>query len=298
MTRHLGLDLGGSKLKAVVLERDDGEYREVVSEVVDTERDADPQRIVTQLGEFGREVGGEIDSAGITIPGLFDHETGIAEFVTNLGGEAWKGVPVVAPVRETLGVPVALINDARAFGFAESRLGAARGCSTAVFYTLGTGIGGAVVVDGKLHLGLGQAGELGHQTVDASLDAPVCGCGNRGCLEAHVQAAAIARKGGRETAQDVVEAARAGDERASSALEDAGRWLGVGIANAIVTLNPDRIVIGGGVAEAGDLILEPAREEVKRRVRVAPVDRIPIVRAELGYDSGAIGAAVWGAERA
>jgi glucokinase len=301
MRRHLGLDLGGSAIKSVVLERRDDTYERVHVGVTPTEAAAEPSRIVDQLGEVGAKVAdliGGVDTAGITIPGLFDHETGVAAFVTNLGGDAWDGTPVRDPVATALGVPTALINDARAFGFGEARLGAARGCDTAAFFTLGTGVGGAVVVGGRLQLGLGNAGELGHLTVDPDPEAPVCGCGNPGCLEAHARAATIARLGGRSTSEEVVEAARAGDEEARSALEQIGRWLGVGMANVIVTLNPERIVVGGGVAEAGDLLLEPARLEVRRRVRVAPVERIAIVTAELGYEAGSIGAAVWGAEEA
>jgi glucokinase len=299
VTRHLGLDLGGSSIKAVVLEHDGERYREVLKHVVETRTRDTPPGIVTQLGTVGRELAAEvggIDTCGITIPGIFDLETGVADFVTNLGGSAWKGVPVREPVEWALGAPTALINDARAFGFAESRLGAARDCDTAAFYTLGTGVGGAVVVGRRLQLGYGSAGELGHMTVDARPEAPLCGCGNRGCVEAHVQAAAIARAGGRDHADEVVEAAHAGDTRALDALERAGRWLGIAIANTIVAINPERVVVGGGVAEAGDLILAPARDEVRRRVTVPPTGRTEIVRAELGYEAGSVGAALWGAE--
>jgi glucokinase len=300
VSRHLGLDLGGSAIKGIVLERNGDAYNELYKDVVDTRRDEEPAAIVAQLAEFGNEIAGKVggvDTAGITIPGTFDLATGVAHFVTNLGAASWEGVPVSDPVQHALGVPTALINDARAFGFAESRLGAARNANTAAFFTLGTGIGGAVVVDGRLQLGVGSAGELGHMTVDASPDAPVCGCGNRGCVEAHVKAAAIARAGGRETAEGVFEAARAGDATALEAIAQAGRWLGVAISIVWMVLNPERFVIGGGVAEAGDLILDPARDEARRRVRVPPADRIEIVRAELGYEAGSIGAALWGAEQ-
>ncbi len=302
MSRHLGLDLGGSAIKTVILERTGRmDYKRVHVDVTPTSAESDPAGIVAQLGEVGRDAAsrvGGVDSAGITIPGLFDAATGVADFVTNLGGESWQGTPVRDPVAQVLGVPTSLINDARAFGFGEARLGAARGCDTAAFFTLGTGVGGAVVVGGRLQLGLGNAGELGHLTVDPSPDAPTCGCGNPGCLEAHARAGEIARLGGRATSAEVVEAARAGDKRAEEALAEVGRWLGIGMANVIVTLNPERIVVGGGVADAGDLLLEPARREIRRRVRVAPTERIEIVRAELGYEAGSIGAAVWGAERA
>ena len=301
MSRHLGLDLGASAIKAVVLERDGGSYRTLMTKVVDTLVHETPERIVAQLADVSRDVAagaGGVATVGITIPGTFDLTTGVAHFVTNLGGASWDGVPVLEPVQDELRAPTRLINDARAFGFAESRLGAARDCHTAAFYTLGTGVGGAVVVGRKLQLGYGSAGELGHMTVDANPDAPLCGCGNRGCVEAHVQASAIARAGGRDEAVGVVEAARAGDTRAREALAEAGRWLGVAIANMAMVLNPERVVIGGGVAEAGELILGPAREEVGRRVRVPPVGRTEVVPAELGYEAGSIGAAVWGAEGA
>ena len=203
------------------------------------------------------------------------------------------------PLQEALGVPTSLINDARAFGFAESRLGAARGCDTAAFFTLGTGVGGAVVVGRRLQLGYGSAGELGHMTIDASPGAPVCGCGNprlRRGARASVRARGV---GGREErGRGRRRGARRATARRSRRSREAGRWLGVAIANVIVVLNPERVVIGGGIAEAGDLLLEPAREEVRRRVRILPPDGTEIVRAELGYEAGAIGAALWGAEHA
>ena len=298
MTAHLGLDLGGSAIKAIVL---DGEFREVRSRVVETRAGEPPQAIVAQLAEVGRALAAEaggLDTAGITIPGTFELETGVARFVTNLGGESWDGVPVREPVERALGVPTGLINDARAFGFAESRLGAARDCDTAAFFTLGTGVGGAVVVGRRLQLGYGCAGELGHTTVDGSPGAAVCGCGNPGCVEAYVAAPAVARAGNRETAEAVVNVARAGDAAALTALADAGRWLGVAIANVVLVLNPERVVIGGGLAHAGDLLLAPASAELRRRIRINPITGTEIVPAELGYEAGAIGAALWGAEAA
>src|SRR3954447_19127693 len=300
VSRHLGLDLGGSAIKAIVLEREGGSYREVRKSVVETRAERRPAGIVDQLAEVGNalaaDVGG-VDTAGVAIPGTFELATGVAHFVTNLGAESWSGVPVLEPLQAALGVPTAMINDARAFGFAESRLGAARDCDTAAFFTLGTGVGGAVVVGRRLQLGYGSAGELGHTTIDGSAGAAVCGCGNPGCVEAYVAAAVVARAGGGETAESVVDAARAGDEGALAALEDAGRWLGVGLANVVLVLNPERVVIGGGLAQAGDLLLGPAREGRSRRIRIATV-RTEVVPAELGYEAGAIGAALWGAEAA
>jgi glucokinase len=212
----------------------------------------------------------------------------------NLRGP-WDGYPVVAPVSATLGVPVALINDARAFGVAELRLGAARGASSMVGLTLGTGVGGVIAVDGKVHQGHeGTAGEIGHQTIDP--DGPDCNCGNHGCLEAFARADRIAEACGTATAEEAVERARAGDAAAIEGLRRVGTYLGIGIANMIVVMAPDRVVIGGGIAAAGDLLLAAAREEIRRRVRTTAIEEVEIVTAELGTWAGAIGAAVHGAE--
>jgi len=150
-------------------------------------------------------------------------------------------------------------------------------------------------VDGHLHLGIGTAGELGHQTV--APDGPVCGCGNRGCVEAVASAEAIAAAGGRATVEEIVVAAEAGEQRAREALELAGCYLGIALANCVLLLAPERIVVGGGVAGSGELLLAPIRAELRQRVRVAPIERIDVVPAELGPGAGAIGAALWAAER-
>jgi glucokinase len=142
----------------------------------------------------------------------------------------------------------------------------------------------------------GNVGELGHQTLEP--DGPPCGCGNHGCLEAFSAGPAIARAAGMASPELVVEAARAGNHKAAGVLARAGEYLGIGMANVAVVVAPERIVVGGGVAAAGDLLLEPARKEFARRLTVLPTDRIPIVPAELGLRAGAIGAAVWATRRA
>ena len=192
-------------------------------------------------------------------------------------------------------MPVHLINDARAFGVAELRLGAGRGARSIVGLTLGTGVGGVIAVDGRVQLGHdGTAGEVGHQTIDP--DGPPCGCGNHGCLEAFARADRIAAACGTATAEAAVVAAHAGDPRALAGLAVVGRYLGIGIANMITVISPDRVIIGGGIAAAGDLLLEPIREELRQRVRTTALDEVEIVTAELGTWAGAIGAAVHGSE--
>jgi glucokinase len=192
-------------------------------------------------------------------------------------------------------LPTTLINDARAFGLAELRLGAARGASTMVGLTLGTGVGGVVAIHGRVHLGHDDtAGEVGHQTIDP--DGPVCRCGNRGCLEALARADRLAEACGTTTVDEAVARARAGDPRALDGFAAVGRYLGIGIANLVTVLSPDVVVIGGGVAAAGELLLDHIRAELRRRVTMTSLDRVTVVAAELGTWAGAIGAAVHGAD--
>lgn len=262
--RHLGLDLGGTYVKWVVLEH--GEV--AASGQIETRSAAGPEAVIERLVAAGREAG-QVDTVGVGVPGLFDDALGATTFLVNVPGD-WDGRPVAGPVGDGLGAPVRLINDARAFALAEWTLGAARGCDTAVFFVVGTGVGGGLVVRGAPHEGReGRAGEFGHFTIDPA--GPRCSCGNHGCVEAFVR-----------------------DALKGNDIASAGRYLGIGIGNAIVALAPDRVVVGGGVANAGEALLAPARAEVAKRVTVSvPVEIVP---GELGVLAGAIGAALRGAE--
>ncbi len=298
VSRHLGLDLGGTNLKWTVVEQDGADWRVLDRGQMPT-RTGGPDVIVPQLAETGRAA---IDrwpgtsSAGVGVPGLYDPRTGATRFLVNVPG-AWDGFAVAGPIAAVLGVPVALINDARAFGLAELLLGAGRGAGSMVGLTLGTGLGGVIVVDGKVHQGHdGTGGEVGHQTIDP--DGPSCNCGNNGCLEAYARADRIAEACGAATAEEAVERARSGDAAALAGLDRVARALGIGIANMIVVLTPDKVVIGGGIAAAADLLLPEIRAEIRRRVMMTSVDEVEIVTAELGTWAGAIGAAVHGAEQA
>jgi glucokinase len=302
-TRHLGLDLGATNLKWAVVEQAEGTWSTLAHGRVPTrvvpDPEAVPATVVTQLAEVATaaiEAWGPVASVGIGVPGLYDPATGATRFLINVPGP-WAGHPVAGPVADAVGVPAFLINDARAFGLAELRLGAGRGASSMVGLTLGTGVGGVFAIDGRVHQGHdGTAGEIGHHTIDP--DGPWCGCGNRGCLESFARADQIAAACGTATAEEAVRAAQAGDARARAGLADIGRYLGIGIANMISVISPDRIVIGGGVAAAGELLLGPIRAEIARRVKTTSIDEVVLVTAELGTLAGAIGAAVHGAERA
>jgi glucokinase len=154
-----------------------------------------------------------------------------------------------------------------------------------------------IAVDGRVHEGHdGTAGEIGHQTIDP--DGPSCGCGNHGCLEAFARADRIAEACGTATAEDGFARARAGDPRAIEGLASVGRYLGIGIANMITVISPDKVVIGGGISAAAELLMGSIRDEVRRRVRTTSLDDVEIVTAELGTWAGAIGAAMHGAETA
>lgn len=295
-TRHLGLDLGGTNVKWAVVEEAAHAWRTLDRGQVATPQPPDPSPVLAALADVGRAALArwpDLATVGVGVPGLYDPATGTTRFLPNLGG--WRGVPVAAPLGAALGLPCHLVNDARAFGLAELRLGAGRGASTMVGLTIGTGVGGVVAVEGRVHLGHdGTAGELGHQTLDPH-GAP-CTCGNRGCLEAYACADAIARACGVASVEDAVTRARAGDAGAVAGMREVGRRLGVALGNVVSVLTPDRIVIGGGVAPAADLFLDTVREELRRRVHTTSLDELAVVTAELGTWAGAIGAAIHGAE--
>lgn len=295
-SRHVGLDLGATNLKWAVVERigeawsvlDRGQAPTAASEGVDAVLGRMAQLVEQKQADWPG-----IGTVGVGVPGLFDAARGVTTFVPNLPSD-WADHPVAEPFRERLELPVVLINDARAFGLAELELGAGRGCRTMVGLALGTGVGGVVVVDGHVHFGHdGTGGEAGHQTILPG--GPQCTCGNRGCLEALTRADAVAAACGTATADEAVRAAQAGDGRAVDGLVQIGRWLGIGISNLIVVLTPDRVVLGGGVAAAGELLLGPIRNEVRERVRVTSLDAVEIVTAEMGTWAGAIGAGIHGA---
>jgi glucokinase len=298
-TRHLGLDLGGTNIKWVILERHSGDWRSLDRDQVPTPAADGPDAVVSRLATVGAEAirrNPGVSTVGIGIPGLYDPVAGTTRFLVNVPG-AWAGKPVASRVGAALGLPAFLINDARAFGLAELRIGAARGASSMIGLTLGTGVGGVIAVDGRVHEGHdGTAGEIGHQTIDP--DGPPCGCGNRGCLEAFARADQIAAACGTATAEDAFARARGGDAQAIEGLTRVGQYLGIGIANMITVISPDRVVIGGGISAAAELLMGPIRDEVRQRVRTTSLDDVELVTAELGTWAGAIGAAMHGAERA
>jgi glucokinase len=208
---------------------------------------------------------------------------------------SWRDEPLRDVLERRLGLPVVVDNDANTTARAEMRFGAGRGCTEALCVTLGTGIGGAVVVRGEVVRGSqGLAGEFGHMQVVP--DGLPCECGQRGCWEQYSSGRAIARVGRANGGLDgpaVTAAARAGERWALEAFDEVGTWLGVGLAGLVSALDPQLIIIGGGLSEAGDLLLEPARTALSGRLPGRGFRTEPrVVAAELGPDAGFIGAAM------
>jgi glucokinase len=293
--RYLGLDLGGTNIKVAVIEA--GEDRRPPQVVLTaqhaTRAERGPHGVTDRLIEVGAatiENVGSVDAAGLGVPGLFDPDTGRIKLFPNLTGP-WAGHSLRDPIAEAFGVPTALINDARAFVLAEGTVGAGRGSHTLIGLTLGTGIGGGIMIDGRIHLGeFGTGGEIGHQIIVP--DGPLCGCGNRGCVEALAKAEALAALAGQPDAATVYERAAQGDESCLAAIDTVATYIGIGLANAVALLGPSRIVIGGGIVASGELVLGPIREAMIARVTLAPVEQVSVVAAELGNWAGAIGAAL------
>jgi glucokinase len=303
---YLGVDIGGTNIK-VALVSEEGSVLAFSSAPWSGGPASDAVRAISDLAQdlIARAPGHEVAACGVGSAGLVDTGEGVVQSSPNL--PEWHDVQLRRMVSEALGLPTHIENDANAAAYGEFVAGAARGAENAVLLTLGTGIGGGFVFGGGLYRGSGFAGEVGHMTID--LDGEQCLCGNAGCLERLANADAVVRNArrlldeGRDSALAVVsgegltagkvgEAAAGGDRVALEALAETGRALGAGLANLVLVLAPDVIVIGGGVAEAGEPLLGPARDEMARRCYVSDASLPRVVRAELGNRAGVVGAAL------
>jgi glucokinase len=302
----IGLDVGGTKILAARVGAD--------GSILAAERvpspATDPNRILEAMVEVARAVRtDEVEAIGIGAAGLVESATGVITFAPNL---AWRDVGLVEDVGGALGLPAIADNDATAAAWGEYRFGAGRGSRHLLLVTVGTGIGGGIVFDGRIYRGAhGFAAEIGHIIVEPG--GPLCGCGNHGCWEQVASGHAIERAGreaaeryphsgiarlaegvpARVTGSLVTRAALDGDDTARAILAKVGRRLGEGIAGLVNVLDPQVVVVGGGAIAAGDLLLEPARRSFAATVE-GPDARpaVPIVPAELGNDAGVVGAAV------
>jgi glucokinase len=194
-------------------------------------------------------------------------------------------------------MPTYMENDANCAAWGEYIAGAGKGVQSLVLYTLGTGVGGGIVIHGEMWIGAsGAAGELGHMTIDPA--GPMCGCGQPGCVEQYASASAVAKRFGRGTAKDCFDAAKKGDAKALEIVDWSANGLAIGLANMIHVLHPDIIVLAGGMALAGDFLLDKVREGVKRRVFGVFIEKIRIEISQVpGDDAGWLGAALWAARK-
>ncbi|MFJ6935250.1 ROK family protein [Streptomyces sp. NPDC101132] len=296
MKHVIALDVGGTGMKAALVGADGTLLHEARRA---TGRERGPEAVVESILEFaadlhalGRERYGEsAAAAGVAVPGIVDAENGIAVYAANLG---WRDVPMRELLSARLGgIPVALGHDVRTGGLAEGRIGAGRGADRFLFVPLGTGIAGAIGIDGRIEAGAhGYAGEIGHIVVRPG--GPECGCGQRGCLETLASASAVTRAwaaaaGDPEAdAADCAKAVASGDARALAVWGEAVGALADGLVTALTLLDPRTLIIGGGLAEAGETLFTPLRTAVKERVTF---QRLPqIVPAALGDTAGCLGA--------
>lgn len=304
----IGIDIGGTKVAAGVVD-DDGT---IVRRVVQPTPSQSPQAVEDAIVQVYRTLSSdhEVGSVGIGAAGWVDSEQAVVRFSPHL---AWRNEPLKARLNQRIDVPVIVDNDANAAAWAEYRFGSGRNGQVMVCITLGTGIGGAIIINGKLFRGrYGMAGEFGH--VGVVPDGHWCPCGNRGCWEQYASGNALVRDAkalmrenspraqallravdgdvDRLIGPDVTAQAVAGDPMSIELIADVGRWLGRGLADLAASLDPDLFVIGGGVSAAGDLLIDPAREAFSRTLTGRgfrpPAD---IVLARFRNDAGLIGAA-------
>ncbi|MGA0113634.1 MAG: ROK family protein [Candidatus Nanopelagicaceae bacterium] len=292
MKRFLGIDLGGTNIKFELIEIDGEKIRELVKDQISTEAIFGPDHVTKRIANLiiEQDKMSAIDGVGVAVPGIFNHDTGAILLFPNLPGN-WENYQFTQEIQKATGKNISLINDARAFCLAESTLGAGRGHRFVACIVMGTGVGGGLVIDGKVHEGATKgAGEIAHQVV--APDGPVCGCGTRGCVEALTSSAAISEMAGTATPEEAFEKAKAGDQKAIAAFQIAGKWLGIALANVNAVFSPEIFVVGGGVAQAGDLVLNFIRDELHERNHLWPNSTFKVVPAQLSFFAGATGAAL------
>jgi glucokinase len=288
----LGIDLGGTNIKFIVVEIQGSSFRELEKGQVPTEASLGPEQVTKRIADLitSCEKSQSIEGVALAVPGIFDHDSGNILLFPNLPGN-WNQFPLVSKLTDLTRKNISLINDARAFCLAESTLGAGRGHRFVACIVLGTGVGGGLIIDGWIHEGATKsAGEIAHQVV--SHDGPLCGCGTRGCLEALTSSAAISSLAGTENPEEAYKRALSGDRRAIDAFAQVGRWLGIGLANVNAVFSPSIFIVGGGVAQAGNLLLDFIREELHNRNNLWPNSNFEVVPAQLSFFAGATGAAL------
>ena len=304
MVNAIGVDIGGTKIAAAVVSPEG----KILNEVRYPTQAVPPNRLIKTISDAIIEVrdGFEVGGACLAVPGFVMAAENKVIFAPNL--HEIENIRLDEEMGPLTGMSVTVENDANAAAWGEFRFGAGKDVDHQVFITLGTGVGGGVIMHGVLLRGAqGAGGELGHVTLDPT--GPRCGCGNYGCLEAFASGTAIQRRA-REVAnekpvsalgrlaterqvlgEDVTRLAEEGDEAALAVLKETGKWLGIGLAGFVNIFNPEVVAIGGGASRAGEFVLGPARDEVHLRARSPSRDLVDIKLATLGPESGVLGAA-------
>jgi glucokinase len=303
----IGVDLGGTNLRTAILNTD--------GEILDRHKEATHAsdgwaKVVSRLvenikrqQEKAARRGHEVLAVGVGAPGVIRADKGIVVKSPNFPD--WNNLPLKDQLEKSLDIPVFLENDANAAALGEQWRGAGQGIRSLILLTLGTGVGGGIILDNKIWHGAdGMAGEIGHMTLFP--DGRSCSCGNTGCLEMYASSRGIVQSYREEirkssvrdgeqlehiTSEQVYEAAGGGNKIALRVMKDMGRMLGVGIASLINIFNPERIVVGGGVKDAWPLFIDSTREEIFKRAFEVPAKRTEIVPSQLGDDAGMVGAA-------
>lgn len=313
---YVGIDLGGTNISAGVV---DDEYNIISKAKTKTNCPRDAKSIADDMAKMALEAVkkaeitiDQVEWIGVGSPGIANFETGVVEYSNNLG---FVNAPIAKMIQETIDKPVYIENDANAAAYGEFVAGAAKGTQDAVCITLGTGVGGGIIIDGKIYSGFNNAGaELGHTVIE--VDGAQCSCGRKGCFEAYSSATGLIRmtkdameedksskmwtmanevEDGRVTARLAFDAMRAGDATAKKVVDKYIKYLAAGLTNMINIFQPEVICIGGGVCNEGDALLLPVRELISKEVYTRnSKNNSQIVIAKLGNDAGIIGAAFLG----
>ncbi len=309
---RIGIDVGGTNVKIALV---DSNGKIGYSDTIPTRAEMGYEYTVNNMKQAIRDLLTEtklspkdIEGIGFGLPGQVDFKSGIVRLITNIPG--WVEIPLAKMIEDEFHIPTRIDNDVRCAALGELNFGAGKGCENLICITVGTGIGSGLIVNGKLVRGASNAaGEIGHIKLQMH-DGPICGCGDTGCLEAFASGPSIVAMaeeyimGGKSTKYRemangnditpfiVAEAAKAGDAVAQRIYTKMGEYIGIGLASVVNLLNPEKIIIGGGVAGAGDILMNPLKETLKKRAMKIAGDTVEVVPAQLGNTAGVIGASL------
>ncbi|HIS37381.1 TPA: ROK family protein [Candidatus Scatousia excrementigallinarum] len=309
---RIGIDVGGTNVKIALV---DSDGKIGYSNTIPTRAEMGYEYTINNMKQAIRDLltetklsAKDIEGIGFGLPGQVDFKSGIVRLITNIPG--WVEIPLAKMIEDEFHIPTRIDNDVRCAALGELNFGAGKGCENLICITVGTGIGSGLIINGKLVRGASNAaGEIGHIKLQMH-DGPICGCGDTGCLEAFASGPSIVAMaeeyimGGKSTKYRemangnditpfiVAEAAKAGDPVARRIFTRMGEYIGIGMASVVNLLNPEKIIVGGGVADAGDILMTPLKETLKKRAMKIAGETVEVVPAQLGNTAGVIGASL------